>query len=387
MPRGPGKKENYNLDYSRFDSFDRDEAKERDEATKKQMGQDEADAAGGMPADLPDMREMLRGMPVELQEAYHLMSIAKANGDEKAQQRASELALQAVSKGSPEVRQGFMDNISKQLPELAGKVSKDLVGADPGHTVDAKKMLAELQDEAVRAEARKRMIEAPVESNESIDTLRKQMEDGQKATRAEMENLEKKQNELENIRGPEDFMKFMKEEGITDEDLQRIFGGDEAHMQATLNETLEKQMAKGVDHRREDSADALKKAEELHTTLFGETPEPEPAAPELAVAVRKAPARPKEPEVTVPMYRLQYEKDEAGKYLSVELKCTLPGIADMSAINLDVSERHLRLSTAAAPRYAVNAGPFPVLIDPSRARAKYSKKREELSISVPVKVI
>jgi len=39
------------------------------------------------------------------------------------------------------------------------------------------------------------------------------------------------------------------------------------------------------------------------------------------------------------------------------------------------------------PRYAVNAGPFPVLIEPGMARAKYSKKREELSISVPAKVV
>jgi len=87
------------------------------------------------------------------------------------------------------------------------------------------------------------------------------------------------------------------------------------------------------------------------------------------------------------MYRLQYQKDEAGKYTVVELKCNLPGVADMSVINLDVSEKHLRLSTMApAPLYAVNAGPFPVLIDPSGARAKYSKKREELSISVPAKM-
>jgi len=64
----------------------------------------------------------------------------------------------------------------------------------------------------------------------------------------------------------------------------------------------------------------------------------------------------------------------------------MPGVADMSAILLDVSEKHIRLSTCApAPRYAVNAGPFPVLIDPSAARAKYSKRKQELSIEVPAK--
>merc|ERR1712070_800234 len=181
--------------------------------------------------------------------------------------------------------------------------------------------------------------------------------------------------------------KFMTESGITQEDIQRIFSGDEQHMQARFNETLEKQMAKGVEQPSSGAADALKKVDEIHTTLFGEAEEaPAPAeAPEPEKKPRKK--EPAPPEVTVPMYRLQYQKDEKGKYTTVELKRTLPGIADMSAINLDVSERHLRLSTIVEPRYAVNAGPFPVLIDPSAARAKYSKKREELSISVPAKVI
>merc|ERR1712060_543220 len=121
---------------------------------------------------------------------------------------------------------------------------------------------------------------------------------------------------------------------------------------------------------------------------MGTTPEASDApSPEPEKPAKKAPPPPKEPEVIIPRYRLQYEKDENGRYKSVELKCSLPGVADMSMINLDVSEKHLRLSTTPpAPRYAVNAGPFPVLIDASAARAKYSKKREELSVSVPAKV-
>jgi len=181
-------------------------------------------------------------------------------------------------------------------------------------------------------------------------------------------------------------MKFMQEEGITDADLQRIFSGDEQFMQARLNDTLEKQMAKDREgNGSKDAAEALKKVDDLHSTLFGEDTPEEEKAPEPVVV--KEPEAPAEPEVTIPMYRLQYQKDEKGKYTVVELKCSLPGVADMSCVNLDVSEKHLRLSTMdPAPRYAVNAGPFPVLIDPSGARAKYSKKREELSISVPCKV-
>merc|ERR1719399_190868 len=74
------------------------------------------------------MRDMLRRMPPELQEAYHIMSIAKANGDTEAQQKASALALKAVEKGGPEVKDAFMKNIAEQMPEIAGKLNKDMSG-------------------------------------------------------------------------------------------------------------------------------------------------------------------------------------------------------------------------------------------------------------------
>jgi len=384
MPRGPGKKENYNLSYDRFNSIDIDE--------KEGKGRDEADAAGGVappqppgPAEgMPDIRDMLRGMPVELQEAYHLMTIAKQNGDEKAQQKASELALAAVSKGSPEVRAEFLKNISKEMPQVAGKLEKEF--ANPAiATQNSKEMLDRLQDEAVRLEMEKEQRKT---DGQQFANLKTQMEDGQKAAATEMENLRKKQEELESIRSPEEFMKFMQADGITQEDIQRIMSGDADHMQSRFNETIEKQMSKDTEHRTADSTDALKQVEHIHSSLFGTEPEEPPAEAVEEVKPKRRPAPPPEPEVMIPMYRLQYTKDDKGRYASVELKCTLPGVADMSAINLDVSEKHLRLSTMDPhPRYAVNAGPFPVLIEPGMARAKYSKKREELSISVPAKVV
>lgn len=382
MPRGPGKKENYNLDYSRFNSFDRDEA---DEVSKepRQPPEDEADAAGG--PGIPEMRDLLRTMPVELQEAYHLMSIAKANGDTKAQQRASELALKAVEKGGPEVRNTFMNNVAKQMPEIAGRLSKDMSGVD----LDPKSVMEGLQNDMVNHRLAQDKSSGNLDdAEERIEKLRREMEEGQKSTRAELDELQKKQEELERIRNPEEFFKFMKDEGITQEDLQRIFSGDEEHMKARFNETMEKKEEEKKQTKKK-SEEALDKVNQLHGALFGEdhpeeSPAPEPAPEKPA---RRAPSPPREPEPTIPMYRLQYQKDEAGKYTAVDLKCTLPGIADMSAINLDIAERHLRISTvASAPRYAVNAGPFPVLVDPSGARAKYSKKREELSISVPAKL-
>merc|ERR1712100_530136 len=87
------------------------------------------------------------------------------------------------------------------------------------------------------------MGESAEDTSDRIASLRKEMEEGQKATRREMEELEKKQQDLERIRDPEEFFKFMQEEGITQEDLQRIFSGDEAHMKARFEDTLKKRDA------------------------------------------------------------------------------------------------------------------------------------------------
>jgi len=385
MPRGPCKKENYNLSYDRFNAFDRDEDEER--------AKNEADAAGG---PMPDMREMLRRMPPELQEAYYLMQVSRESGDAAAQQRANELAIKAVQNGSPEVRQQFIQNVGEQMPELAGKLSDELLGSD-GIAAEPPKILEKLQSEAVHNAAVKKIAEekkqktvaeeTPEETALRIHSLREQMEKGKENTRKELDMLQKKQEEIERIKSPEEFMKFLTEGGITQEDIQRILSGDAEHMEERFRNTIEKQTGSAEELVPQE---ALQKVDELHSTLFGtpmESPQAANASTESEKPVKKAPAPPKEPEVIIPMYRLQYEKDEAGRYKTVELKCNLPGVADMSVINLDVSEKHLRLTTVLpAPKYAVNAGPFPVLIDPTGARAKYSKKREELSISVPAKV-
>eukprot|EP00439_Symbiodinium_sp_Y106_P069528 s1892_g11.t5 len=104
MPRGPGKRSNYNLDYSRFNGVEhQDQERCVDEASTDDGGEDFAVA--------------LRNMPAELQEAYRLTMISRSTGDEAAQKRANELVLQAVDKGGPQVRETFMKEISGHLPE------------------------------------------------------------------------------------------------------------------------------------------------------------------------------------------------------------------------------------------------------------------------------
>ncbi|CAE7660680.1 rpoC2 [Symbiodinium necroappetens] len=103
MPRGPGKRSNYNLDYSRFNGVENQD---------QERCVDEASTDGA-----EDFAVALRNMPPELQEAYRLTMISRSTGDEAAQKRANELVLQAVDKGGPQVRETFMKEISGHLPE------------------------------------------------------------------------------------------------------------------------------------------------------------------------------------------------------------------------------------------------------------------------------
>mmetsp|Transcript_113054 Transcript_113054/g.319903 ORF Transcript_113054/g.319903 Transcript_113054/m.319903 type:complete len:398 (+) Transcript_113054:74-1267(+) len=397
MPRGPGKKENYNLDYSRFGWLDRSDDDEAADGAV-QRSRKSADNAAGPPdndeADRKEMAEMMGRMPVELQQAYHLMAMARANGDEALEKRATELVLSAVSKGGPEMQQEFMKNVAKQAPDMAKAMNLSPEVLEP------EKIFQGLGSQAAKTAPGKEG-QMPIEKR--MSSLKSQMEKGAEATRQQLENLKKQQEQLERLKTPEDLFKFMHEGGLQSEDLQRIFSGDQSHMEACVNDMLEKAASPGPDGKLPDPEQAIKAVEALHSTICGNLDETSAAKaiedvrhgaatatqqPQEATSPPR-PSKPAEPPkraVTIPDYRLQYQKDADGRYTAVELKCSLPGVADMSAILLDVSEDHLRLSTCApAPGYVVNAGPFPVLIDDSAARAKYSKKRQELTITVPAK--
>jgi len=318
--------------------------------------EDEEDQDQDAEENSREMSDMLRQMPPELQEAYRLMSISKATGDEEAQKRANELCLQAIEKGGPEVQATFMQEVSKHNPEAADKLGFPKPKTEGG------------QDQG-----------------DKIDRLKVQMEEGREATRKQMEALSQQQEQLEGIKSPEDFMAFMQKEGMTDVDVQRMMGSDTNHMEDLVKKMLDN--ATGTTSDSLESAEkAIKATDDIYTSLYGESPEVAPPKTQVAVAKPKNRQPPSEDEVQIPNHRLQYTKDEDGRYTAVELIVTLPGVADMSSINLDVSEKHLRLNTGApGPKFAVNAGPFPVLIDPSAARAKFSKKRQELSLFVPAK--
>merc|ERR1719160_2488606 len=221
-----------------------------------------------------------------------------------------------------------------------------------------------------------------------MNALRESMEEGQKKAQKQMEALKKQQEDLEKLAqngSPEDFFKFMHAQGLSEEDMTRAFSGDEKHMENVVKQMLDK-----TDQEQDpESSEGLKKALEcvdtLHSGLMGndwpdeKAPEPEPPKPEK----KKVKSKPT-PEASIAEHRVQYQKDDAGRITSVELRAELPGVQSMASIELDVSERHLRLRTQ-VPAFVVNVGSFPVLVDAAAARAKFSKKRQELTISIAAK--
>eukprot|EP00933_Yihiella_yeosuensis_P006473 TRINITY_DN11116_c1_g1_i1.p1 TRINITY_DN11116_c1_g1~~TRINITY_DN11116_c1_g1_i1.p1 ORF type:complete len:362 (-),score=105.49 TRINITY_DN11116_c1_g1_i1:274-1359(-) len=358
MPRGPGKSANYNLDYSRFNYLDKEEAKE---VKAKAAGYpSEKKASSDTGASNKDVEDAMRQMPPELQEAFRLMQLSNQTGDEKARIRANELALKAVERGGPEIQKAFLNEVGKTNPQAAADIGMSMPESSEG--------------------------ESPLEGR--IDRLKAEMEAGKDATRKQLEALQAQQDRLENMSSPEEFMKLMQgENGMSNEDIQRMLTGDTEHMERMVKKMLNNcaDGADSGDHFRR-AEKAVEAAEQIHQSVFqGVDPleAPDGAAEAEEKAASKEAAK-KEEEVQIPNHRLQYIKDDAGKYTAVELTVQLPGVADMGSIALDLSEKHLRLNTT-APRFVVNAGPFPVLIEPSAARAKFSKKKQELSLCVPAK--
>lgn len=385
MPRGPGKRENYNLDYSRFNKFDLegldglDEEPEPQKATPvqgtKAQSAEKGKQGAGDPGEIP--MEMFQHLPGELREAFRLMQISKQTGDEKAQKRATELAMAAIEKGGPEVKKRFEQEMMRETaknPEARKAMEETMNGA----------MNSSYSPSGGAGYPSKNRVDETVSQ---MSSLRAHMEEGQKRAQKQMEMLSKQQEELQKLAqngSPEDFFKFMHGQGLNEEDLQRAFSGDEKHMESVVKQLLEK-----TDGDADSPDPGMKKAldavDQLHSGLLGDEWEdkpddkPEPPKPEK----KKIKAKPM-PEAAIAEHRVQYQKDDKGRVVSVELRAELPGVESMAAIELDVSERSLRLRTQ-APAFVVNAGPFPVLVDASAARAKFSKKRQELTLSVPAK--
>jgi len=356
MPRGPGKAENYNFDYSRFSSVEAEEC--QDKIVPDDGG------GSGLPQDV------LRQLPGELQEAFRLMQIGAQTGDVKAQERANELALKAVERGGPEMQRRFQEEVARQTmnnPEAKHSVQDILANSTVKGAISS-------------AEERTSSLSS------TISSLQTSMKAGQERAASQLEQMQKKIDALQQLRGPEDFARFMEEEGLTQEDMQRALMGDEAQVQRMVDKSL------GSFNPSADETDKINAilgtVEDVHRSLNGLTGKQTDQEAVLHAAEPPRQLEQKEKAVTaspapiIPEHRVQYRKDPSGNLEAVELRCELPGVKSMADLEVDVASNHLRVR-ALAPPYVVNVGPFPNLVDASAARAKFSRKREELSLTVP----
>lgn len=358
MPRGPGKKENYNFDYSRFKSCDEEEV----EIQRKPESAAEAD-----PGD------MFRQLPGELQEAFRLMQISKETGDEKAMARANELALKAVEKGGPEMKKNFQQEVMRQTAK----------------NPEAKMAMEEMMNSSAPSPAESRGDQLD-DLSDRISMMQQEMQASAACAQKNADALQQQQEALENIENPEDFAKFLAQQGLSPDDLQRLMSGDEAFMKQTFDKAISNVEPPEFKKSVEKADAVMNVVDTIHKQLNSDEPDlvapPMPSRPAESkredAPVRAPPRTKSAPEPKIPEHRVQYEKDESGRLQSVQLRCELPGVNGMADIELDVSERYLRLRTL-TPAYVVNVGPFPALVEGGAARAKFSKKKQELTLTVP----
>merc|ERR1712025_1159679 len=106
--------------------------------------------------------------------------------------------------------------------------------------------------------------------------------------------------------------------GMTQEDIQRIFTGDQEHMEQCMKGMIDKASddptaAEGTNAAEE----AVKAAEALHNSICGDGKKAEKviaekksaAKPTAPPAQKPKRVEPEEPKVTIPDHRLQYARD------------------------------------------------------------------------------
>merc|ERR1719316_1124946 len=159
------------------------------------------------------------------------------------------------------------------------------------------------------------MSEAATKSN--LAELQRTMRKGQDDVKKQLDSLEKQKEQLESISSPEDFFKFMKDGGMSEEDLQRAFSGDEEHMKAALERMIDQAAVPDVGARA-SAEKALQAANQITDTLRGEvetlrgeaSDSPEGSRGNLAAqdGALSLPKAEESPKVAIPEHRLQYRK-------------------------------------------------------------------------------
>eukprot|EP00294_Goniomonas_avonlea_P016600 CAMPEP_0114554264 /NCGR_PEP_ID=MMETSP0114-20121206/8118_1 /TAXON_ID=31324 /ORGANISM="Goniomonas sp, Strain m" /LENGTH=326 /DNA_ID=CAMNT_0001739301 /DNA_START=9 /DNA_END=989 /DNA_ORIENTATION=+ len=293
--------------------------------------------------------------PPELFEAMRLSQ----TGDPEDKKRSHELVAKAIEAGGPEVQERFKHS----LAHFEGKQS----GAAP-----AKKEWNKTDIEAVDKglESTKSKLET------QLDTLKKEME----RLTAEEDRLK----QLQEAGGEEDMMRFLTQQGIKPEDLQRADTDPEFSKKLADNLCESRIKPVGVT---QDSETALEIADRVAAAVSGDrdpTVKPRKVAPMRAGEVHKyaAESLPGGKGLMRPEHRLEVD----GKEVSVEI--IVPELTGMDGVDLDVSEGVLKFEGPVSGDSAVKGYSLrlklPVKVNADAVTARFVRQKRVLRVKMPI---
>lgn len=94
------------------------------------------------------------------------------------------------------------------------------------------------------------------------------------------------------------------------------------------------------------------------------------------------PASPAKPKATAPSPEYTVEPDADGK--SLVLVVEVPGLESMKGVDLDVASKSASLVFPAASNLGALKAALPEAVDPTKTRAKFSKKTQRLNVTMPL---
>eukprot|EP00971_Amphidinium_carterae_P197075 3911509-Amphidinium_carterae.1 len=119
------------------------------------------------------------------------------------------------------------------------------------------------------------------------------MQAGAEAAKKQLEALQRQQEQIERLGSPEELFAFMQQGGLMQEDMQRIFSGDQHHMEECVRGMLDKASSEGTtaagSENLKSAEEAVKAAEELHRSLFSDGDTPDGRAEDAASAAKAEP--------------------------------------------------------------------------------------------------
>ena len=192
--------------------------------------------------------------------------------------------------------------------------------------------------------------------------------------------VEAQMKALEKLQGPEDFFKFLSASGLSPEEIQQSMS-DPSRAGDLLDRTLNQKL--GVSEEKEEETEKfLSKIDRLHDICVKNAPLRKDELETASEPRKQGPApppprplRPSAPQLKTATYRLKLGRSQTVALVYCELT------KGMRGVTLDVSQSNVVLGL---PGYNKLNIVLPQPIDPDRTKAKFSRKAQELRITMPL---